>query len=121
MHPSWEDGANHVVVRCFRPEAESVEVVDHDTLEVVAPLERRHPEGFYESVIPDCDATFAYLLRITNHDQHTYTLPDPYSFGPVLKDFDLHLVSEGSHQNLSDRMGANCIEHGGMRGKLFSV
>ena len=93
-HPIWEDGANHVVVRCFRPEAESIEVVDHDTLKVVAPLERRHPEGFYESVIPDYDVTFAYLLRITNHGQHTYTLPDQYSFGPVIKDFDLHLGSE---------------------------
>jgi 1,4-alpha-glucan branching enzyme len=121
MHPIWEDGHQNIVLRCFRPDAATVHVLDANTSQSVSELTRQHPDGFFESVIADRDAPFAYRLRISNHHGESYDISDPYCFGPVLTDFDLHLVGEGSHQNLFDRLGATCIEHEGQSGVLFSV
>jgi 1,4-alpha-glucan branching enzyme len=120
MHPVWQDGAQRIVVRCFRPDAKAVRVVGQEG----GPsglLDRRHADGFFEGIIPDCESAFPYRLDITNHDGDHYVVLDPYCFAPVLSDFDLHLMSEGSHQNLFDRLGAQFVEHGGSSGVAFSV
>ncbi len=46
---------------------------------------------------------------------------DPYSFGPVLGPIDDHLMAEGSHVRLFDKMGAHRIDHEGARGFHFAV
>lgn len=121
LHAIWDGGRQNIVIRCFRPDARSVHVLDAQTGASILELERRHDDGFFEAVIPGRDAPFAYRLRIFNHQDTTYELADPYCFGPVLTDFDLHLVGEGSHQNLFDKLGATVIEHGGVEGVAFSL
>jgi 1,4-alpha-glucan branching enzyme len=46
---------------------------------------------------------------------------DPYCFGPVLSEFDLHLYGEGSHLNLFDKLGAQVLDHESSSGVAFSV
>ncbi|MEM1374471.1 MAG: 1,4-alpha-glucan branching protein GlgB [Pseudomonadota bacterium] len=46
---------------------------------------------------------------------------DPYSFGPVLGDMDLHLISEGTHRRLWDALGAHVMEHEGHDGTHFAI
>lgn len=46
---------------------------------------------------------------------------DPYSFGPVLGPLDDHLMAEGSHERLFDKLGAHRIDHEGARGFHFAV
>ncbi|MEL6913097.1 MAG: 1,4-alpha-glucan branching protein GlgB [Pseudomonadota bacterium] len=46
---------------------------------------------------------------------------DAYSFGPVLGDMDIHLISEGTHRRLWDALGAHVMEHEGVRGTHFAV
>src|ERR1035437_9270594 len=40
---------------------------------------------------------------------------------PTLGELDLHLIGEGQHQRLWERLGARVIEHQGVRGTAFAV
>ena len=50
---------------------------------------------------------FPYRLRVENHEGHSWEFVDPYFFGPVLTDFDLHLLGEGTHYRNYERLGAH--------------
>ncbi len=51
----------------------------------------------------------------------TWTVTDPYSFGPVLGPMDDYFIREGSHLRLFDKMGAHPIHHEGVEGYHFAV
>ena len=46
---------------------------------------------------------------------------DPYSFGPLLGDLDLHLFNEGRHFELASHLGAKVVTIDGVRGVRFAV
>src|SRR5215469_312140 len=46
---------------------------------------------------------------------------DPYSFGPLLSAFDLHLIGEGTHEQLYERLGAHPRSIDGVAGVAFAV
>ena len=54
-------------------------------------------------------------------DGNVYTLRDPYAFAPTLGDLDLHLVGEGRHEELYERLGAHVREIDGALGTSFAV
>ncbi len=104
------------VVRAFLPGAEAVEVL------------RRSDRGRIGSLVAAGDGLFhgtvseraAYLLRITWPGAVQET-EDPYAFGPVLGDIDLHLFNEGRHFELAHALGANVMTHEGVSGTRFAV
>ncbi len=55
------------------------------------------------------------------HEGHSWEFVDPYSLGPVLTDFDLHLLGEGTHYRNYERLGAHIRVHQGFRGVHFAV
>ncbi|WP_347264126.1 1,4-alpha-glucan branching protein GlgB, partial [Nitrobacter sp.] len=48
-------------------------------------------------------------------------LEDPYRFPPILNDFDLYLLVEGTHQRLYDKLGAHPMAMEGVDGTGFVV
>ncbi len=46
---------------------------------------------------------------------------DPYCFPPTIGDYDLYLLSEGTHLRLWEQLGARPMELDGVRGYAFSV
>jgi 1,4-alpha-glucan branching enzyme len=46
---------------------------------------------------------------------------DPYGFGLLLGDLDLHLISEGTHYELGRCLGAQAMTIGGVEGVRFAV
>jgi 1,4-alpha-glucan branching enzyme len=46
---------------------------------------------------------------------------DPYAFGTVLGDLDLHLIAQGQHGELADCLGAQAVEMQGVQGVRFAV
>lgn len=50
-----------------------------------------------------------------------WTYDDPYRFGPVLGDLDLHLIAEGTHRRLWQALGAHAMIHQGVAGVHFAV
>ena len=105
------------VVRAWRPEAETVNVLIDG--EVAGKLEKVHPEGLFEGLIDD--ATSDYLLEVTYAGGQTFTFHDPYSFLPTLGDIDLHLVGEGSHRKLYEKLGAHLRTERDVPGVGFAV
>ncbi|MBN1580554.1 MAG: 1,4-alpha-glucan branching protein GlgB [Anaerolineae bacterium] len=115
---SWE-GEQVVAVRAMVPHA--------DTLAVVAEngdaykMTRVHRDGVFEAICTGRKALFGYRLRATNMEGHTWDMIDPYSFWPVLSDYDLQLLGEGNHHKSYEKLGAHVGEIGGVQGTLFAV
>ena len=96
-----KDG-DKTVVRAFLPEASKVEVVgEHGE---TAKLARIHDAGLFAGALPN--GSRRYQLRAQFGDK-VVDLDDPYRFPPVLSDFDLYLLGEGTHQRLYDKLGAH--------------
>ena len=48
-----------------------------------------------------------YELEVAYPDGNTFTLRDPYAFTPTLGELDVHLASEGRHEELYEKLGAH--------------
>ena len=140
-HRDEGDGA---VIRTVQPAARAVAVrlvATDETLEMV----RRDHEGLYEVrfLLPSAVSTLSgshsvspdspgrghqhtspfpdYRLRVTYGDGQVIEIDDPYRYGRVLSDFDLHLFGEGTHRRLFDALGAHRRLVGTTTGVHFAV
>src|SRR4051812_20393703 len=120
MHRVSIAGELRLVVRAFLPGAESASVVGAES-EDAQPMERVHPDGFFELVLASGTHPFPYRLRVTEQDGSVAEEADPYSFAPTIADFDLYLVGEGTHLRLWDVLGAHPDEMDGVAGTRFAV
>src|SRR5262249_1310279 len=75
--------------------------------------------GFFELVLPE-PPSHTYRLRAEN-DNATWTFRDPYAFASVLGALDDHLLIEGTHRQLYERLGAQLLHHQGVDGVNFAV
>ena len=105
------------IIRAFLPGALEVDVLRAADGAALAPLQRITAEGLFEGLVQDRSA---YRLRIVwpNAVQET---EDPYSFGTLLGDVDLHLFNEGRHFELANSLGAQPISIDGTNGVRFAV
>ena len=62
-----------------------------------------------------------YVLKAQAGSGREWQFQDPYRFGPVLGDIDLHLIGEGTHRRLWDALGAHVTTHQGVPGTHFAV
>ncbi|MGE0285331.1 MAG: 1,4-alpha-glucan branching protein GlgB [Bradyrhizobium sp.] len=109
-----EDGK--AVVRAFLPEATQVDVVgEHGH---TATLTRIHDAGLFAGALPQ--GGLHYQLR-ARFGEHVIELEDPYRFPPVLSEYDLYLLGEGTHQRIYDKLGAHPMNHDGVDGVAFVV
>ncbi len=108
-----------VLVRAWRPGARAVtaELADESAIE----LARIHADGVFEGTVPGAELPLDYRLRIDYGADGSFTIEDPYAFLPTLGELDLHLIGEGRHEQLYERLGARVIEHQGVRGTAFAV
>ena len=118
-HPVAREGEQGLAIRAFLPEAEAAFVVDERSGHA-HPMARVHPEGFYEVVFWGEVEAFPYRLRTVSGAVVREFL-DPYSFPPLLTDFDLYLIGEGTHQRIYEKLGAHVREVEGVRGVHFAV
>ena len=83
-------------------------------------MEKVHKDGFYVAEFPR-KRPFPYRLRIQTKDGKVLSFKDPYSFGRVLTEYDLHLLGEGTHYREYEKLGAHLITFEGAGGVHFSV
>src|SRR5512134_582646 len=84
-------------------------------------MERLHPEGVFEAVYPHTRELFPYRIEIVDYEGHRWQQDDPYAFGCILTDFDIHLLSEGTHLDQYERLGSHRVRVGGADGVSFAV
>src|SRR4029077_11489220 len=106
------------VVRAFFPGAIAVAAraaEDGRLLALLAPSPTH--DGVFVGSMPEAGR---YVLHI-QWPGGVHETEDPYSFGPLLSDLDLHLFSEGTHWDLPHRFGANVATVDGVEGVRFAV
>src|ERR1700737_1485922 len=104
------------VVRAFLPQASNVEAIgEHGE---TAALDRIHDAGLFAGALPN--GSKRYQLR-ARFGETVVDLDDPYRFPPVLTEFDLYLLGEGTHQRLYDKLGAHPMTLEGVDGVAFVV
>ena len=121
MHKIEINEKTAIVVRAFVPQAKMVSVYKDKTKTLVCNLKKVHFDGFFESIIPNCNETFKYYFKLEDYDGNSWTTYDPYSFQPVISDLDRHLFAQGTHYQIFDKLGAHFMTLDGIDGVLFAV
>jgi 1,4-alpha-glucan branching enzyme len=111
------DTAAGRIVRAFLPGALEVEVLARSTGAPLARLSPMLPRGLFAGRLSSEEP---YLLRVTWPDA-VQEAEDPYSFGVLLGELDLHLFNEGRHFELAAHLGANVTTIDGVAGVRFAV
>lgn len=96
--------------------ADSVSIINSETQQLY-PLEN-NGEGLWTAVMDQ--KPFPYRI-LSTYPYSANTMLDPYSFEPVISDFDIYLFNEGTHRKVWNIMGANFITHQGVSGICFAV
>ena len=84
-----------VIVRVYRPDAESVRV-----LPMGVELAAVDGNGVFEGLVPGAALPLDYELEVHYPAGDAYVLRDPYSFLPTVGELDGHLAGEGRHERL---------------------
>jgi 1,4-alpha-glucan branching enzyme len=100
------DGAGALWMHAMLPGAVAVALVDADGHEIV-PLEARHAAGAFEAPVPARAEPFDYRLRVRWDNGVEEVYADPYAYGPLLSDDDLHYLAEGTHRRPYEVLGAH--------------
>jgi 1,4-alpha-glucan branching enzyme len=109
-------GKDGVTIRVLRPMAEAVVVVLDDGSRV--PLRHEH-RGVWAGVLPVKEVP-DYRLDVT-YGGRVIPADDPYRFLPTLGELDIHLVSEGRHEELWRVMGAHAHTYDTPQGAVTGV
>jgi 1,4-alpha-glucan branching enzyme len=122
---------NDLVIRLFRPDAKKVEIlVDEQPPSVPGsplisqppvPAERVHRDGFFCANVPNAASDLAYQLRLTHWNGSERVASDPYRYGPIMGEVDLHLFGEGQHWKIYEKFGAHLRKFGNDTGVYFAV
>ena len=119
------ESAGAVTIRAFLPGSRAVSVAGADGAHGPVPLRAVHPTGLWEVTLPDAagagSALPVYRLAVTDADGRTREIEDPYRFPPALSPYDLHLLAEGTHYRVYEKLGAHPRRLLGVEGVAFAV
>ncbi|HUH00065.1 MAG TPA: 1,4-alpha-glucan branching enzyme, partial [Gammaproteobacteria bacterium] len=110
---------DQAVVRAFLPAASRAWFVPPDTSGNPVEMRKAHPSGFFVVALPG-ELPGAYRIRVESGGQR-FEQEDPYRFGLVLGELDMHLIATGDHRQLYHAMGAHPRELDGVAGTAFAV
>ena len=114
-----------IVVRAFHPAARAVDLRLIAT-GALLPMTRREPGRPLRGDDRAGDPAHARRRSTTGcasrfPGDHIVEIDDPYRYGRVLTDFDLHLLGEGTHHRAFEKLGAHRITVGTTTGVHFAV
>jgi 1,4-alpha-glucan branching enzyme len=121
-HVVQQGGERVLAVRAYLPGSKQAWVL-HGAHGASLPMRCIHPAGLYEAIcpLPAAPAAGSYQLRFANDHGEVTTVHDPYSFAPLLTEYDLYLFGEGSHLEAYNKLGAHVREVEGVAGVNFAV
>ncbi|MFN2138460.1 MAG: 1,4-alpha-glucan branching protein GlgB [Candidatus Promineifilaceae bacterium] len=108
-----------VAIRAFLPLAHEASVLLHDGS--AYPMTMVKEDGFFEVIVPGAALPLSYRFETVNHDGNVVLYEDPYRFPSSLSGFDAHLLAEGTHLQMYERLGAHLHEIDGVSGVIFAV
>jgi 1,4-alpha-glucan branching enzyme len=118
-HRETVSGRPAMVVRTLQPAASRVDLVSADQ---VVPMRRVRREGLFEGQLAGDQQPHEVQYRLRVHEgDHVRDVVDPYRYGQVISDFDLHLFGEGTHYRAWEKVGSHCLTIDGIQGVHFAV
>jgi 1,4-alpha-glucan branching enzyme len=118
-HPIKFRGKALAVVRAYHPDAVTAELIVND--DERKKMVKIHKRGLFAAVTDSNIFKKVYKIRFTFKSGDVWERVDPYKFMPTLGDLDLHLVGEGRHEYLYEKLGAQMVEMDGVKGVSFAV
>jgi len=109
-----------IAVRAFIPDVEKAFIIDLNSGKSYE-MKKIHDSGFFEAILKEHKEYFDYNIEVQEYNGNSSRFYDPYSFPPVLTDFDLHLFNEGNHHRIYEKLGAHLCTVKGVKGTLFAV
>ncbi|HEY6841903.1 MAG TPA: 1,4-alpha-glucan branching protein GlgB [Chthoniobacterales bacterium] len=109
------------VVRSLRPDAKELAIVDRHNPHRRFPAVRVAEEGLFEAPLEGVTESLDYLLEVTTWSGETFQVSDPYSYGPILGELDMHLYCVGNHYEIYEKLGAHLTQINGHPGVSFAV
>ncbi|WP_026379410.1 1,4-alpha-glucan branching protein GlgB [Afifella pfennigii] len=117
LGPHQSEGG--ITIRAYHPGAERAEVLSADEMSVLAQMEPLDV-GFFAAFLPGAVLDQPYRLRFFVGEA-SWTAGDAYRFPPLLGELDLHLIGEGRHRRLYEKLGAHPTTLEGAEGTAFAV
>jgi len=114
------ESASGTVLRVVRQGADTAEAFDPASGKSLGKLLRRHAGGFFEGIVSRSRIVPRYRLRFT-HGSDTWEEDDPYRFWSTFGELDFHLMGEGRHHRLYEKLGAHPMTCNGVAGTRFAV
>ncbi len=108
-----------VVVRAFRPGAESVNLIVDGAPPL--PMRARAEPGLFEVLVENKREVFPYRLEVHFPYGHAITTRSAYAFMPTLGELDVYLLAEQKHEQAHEKLGAHVREVQGVNGVGFAV
>ena len=112
---------DHLEIRVFRPDVRAVDIVFDREMEKPISAESIHQDGFFCATVPGATRDVPYSLRLTAWDGSQQTTRDPYQYGPIMGEVDLHLFAEGQDWKIYEKFGAHLRTVGDAAGVYFAV
>ena len=109
------DGSAYINI--YQPYAKSIKIENLDTNENMKMVEIDE-SGVYTIQL---EKPIRYKIAYKNFEGHVWEGYDPYSFQPVITEFDCHLFTQGTHYEVYEKLGAHLMEIDGIEGVLFAV
>ena len=123
-HIVEENEERRLVARGFFPGVSEAHVILNDQSNSI-PAKRIRPEGLFEAALPVHPhlpiPANSYRWRVMAEGRPAQEFFDTYAFPPLLSDFDLYLMGEGTHYQKYEKMGAHPVVVDGVAGVMFAV
>ena len=94
-------------IRVFRPDARRIDIVLDQHPEEPIAAQKIQQDGFFCATVRNAARDLPYHIRVTAWDGSHYLTRDPYQYGPIMGEVDLHLFAEGQHWKIYDKFGAH--------------
>ena len=107
-------------MRTFQPQAGRVWLIDEARARCSPSCRASIPRACTSAPCRDRQASSAYRLRLEVGGR-TVEIHDPYRFRRVLGELDVHLIGEGNHLQLYEKLGAHPMAIEGVAGVAFLV
>jgi 1,4-alpha-glucan branching enzyme len=108
-------------IRVFRPDARRIDIVLDQHPEEPIAAQKIQQDGFFCATVRNATRDLPYHIRVTAWDGSHYLTRDPYQYGPIIGEVDLHLFAEGQHWKIYDKFGAHLRTIGDATGVYFAV
>ncbi|MBV8550360.1 MAG: 1,4-alpha-glucan branching protein GlgB [Acidobacteriaceae bacterium] len=115
-HALSKNGRTEWEVHAFYPQAKTVDLTAGGQ---AVPMQRTHPAGIFTARLDSQPQ--GYRFRITDHQGGVTEAEDVYAFEPLLSEFDLHLIGEGTNYEGYNSLGAHVVTIQGVVGTRFAV